>query len=89
MLKSLPTWLRATVITAGQSLLGGVLAVVLSLLLDVQQWVSDPTNPVDISGAGTAVILLLFTFCTAVVTAIMRKVKPVENSYPEPAHPEA
>jgi hypothetical protein len=89
MLQRLPTWLRATVITSGQSLIGGVLAVVVSLLFDVQQWISDPTNRVDISGAGTAFVLLLFTFCTAVVTAIQRRLQPPENTYPEPPQPPA
>lgn len=86
-MQNLPTWLRAAVITGGQALVGSALLWLLDLVLDVQSWVADPTNPVDISGAGKALVSILFTFVTFVVTAIYRSVKPVENSYPEQPKP--
>lgn len=82
MLK-LPTWLRAALITGGQTLAAAVLVVLLDLLFDVQDWVRDPTNPVDLSGAATAVLIALVTFLAGLVTAIYRYVRPVERSYPD------
>lgn len=79
-----PTWLRAAVTTGLQTLGGAVLAVVLGVLLDVQQWISDPTNPVDLSAAGAAIAGAFVAFCTALVTAVTRRINPPENSYPEP-----
>lgn len=85
MLNRLPPWLRATVISALQALAAGLLMILLDLLADVQDWVRDPTNPVDLSGAGTAAVLALFSFCTAVVVAVHRGLlNPPQNAYPEP-----
>jgi uncharacterized membrane protein (DUF485 family) len=84
MLKNLPTWLRAAVITGAQAAAASLLLLVLDLILDVQDWLSDPTNPVDVSGAGKAALGVLFTLITFVVTAVYRSVRPVENAYPEP-----
>lgn len=89
MLKALPTWLRAAVITAGQTAVAALLLVLLDVLFDVQDWVEDPTNPVDLSGAATAAGVVVITFLSGVVTAVVRAVKPPENTYPEPPKPEA
>jgi hypothetical protein len=87
MLANLPTWLRAAVITGTQAAVASLTLWLLDVIADVQGWVSDPTNPVDISGAGKALVSILFTAVTFIVTAVYRAWKPVENSYPEPPKP--
>lgn len=83
MLKSLPTWLRAAVVTGAQAAAASLLLLFLDFLADVQGWIADPTNPVDLSGLGKAAIGVVFTLATFVVTAIVRVVRPAENTYPE------
>lgn len=83
-MNALPTWLRAAIITAGQAAAAVILLAVIDLLFDVQDWVSDPTNPVDISGFGKVVIGALITAITFIVTAVIRKLKPPESSYTPP-----
>lgn len=83
MLLKLPTWLRAAIITAVQALAGAALLWLIDLAADVQDWISDPANPVDISGAGRALIGLLIGLCTGIVTGVYRALRPVQNDYPE------
>lgn len=87
MLLKLPTWLRAAIITAIQAALGAFLLWLIDLGADVQDWVSDSSNPVDISGSGRALLGLLIGLCTGVVTGVYRAIRPVENDYPEPPKP--
>jgi hypothetical protein len=83
MLAKLPPWLRAAVITSGQTLVASLCIVVLALLLDLQDWVSDPTNPVDLSGAATAAVVAIVTFASGVVTAVWRALNPPAVTYPD------
>jgi hypothetical protein len=87
-MKSLPTWLRAALITGAQALAASLLLILLNLVVDIQSWVSDRSNPVDLSGSAQAVAAAVMTFATFLVTAVYRSVKPVENSYPELPKPE-
>lgn len=82
-MKKLPTWLRAAVTTGLQTLAGLVLLGLLDLALDVQDWVADPTNPVDFSTFAKLVVAAVITFLSGLVTAVYRYLKPIETSYPE------
>lgn len=84
MLNTLPTWLRAAIITSGQAAAASILIALVDLLFDLQDWVSDPTNPVDVSGFGKLVIGAVITAATFIVTAVFRKIKPPDNSYQPP-----
>lgn len=79
----LPTWLRAAIITGLQALAGVVLLILADLLFDVQDWVADPTNPVDFSGPAKLVFAAVVSFLTGVVTAVYRYLHPVAKSYPD------
>lgn len=87
MLKRLPTWLRAAVISGVQALVAALAVIVLALLVDVQAWLSDPTDPVNFSGQAAAAGAALIAFVQGVVVAIHRAARPPENTYPEPPHP--
>lgn len=89
MLSKLPTWLRAAIITGLQTLAGAVLLIILNLLVDIQSWVSDRSNPVDFSTPAALAGAALLAFVVGVVTAVYRGLRPVENTYPEPPHPPA
>jgi hypothetical protein len=83
MLKNLPTWLRAAVISAVQAAVAAVLVVVLSLIVDVQAWVEDPSDPVEFRNHATAVFAALMAAAQAIVVAVHRAIRPVEDTYPE------
>lgn len=83
MLLRLPPWLRAAIITAGQTALAAIALWLLDLIMDIQDWVADPTNKVDLSGAGKAFLTIVLTFLAFVVTAAWRALKPPQNTYPE------
>jgi hypothetical protein len=87
MLANLPTWLRAAVITSVQAFVGTFLVTLLGLLGDIQEWVEDSTNPVDLGVPAKAIGSAVVALAVGVVTAVFRAVKPVENSYPEPPKP--
>jgi hypothetical protein len=84
MLSRIPPWLRAAIITGGQALLASLGLILVSLIADVNGWLSDPTNPVDISGPAKLAIAALFTFTTFLLTAVFRAWRPPQNTYPEP-----
>jgi hypothetical protein len=83
VLAKLPPWLRAAVITAGQTAVGSLLLIGLSLLVDVNGWLADPTNPVDLSGPAKLALGVAVTFVSFVVTAAYRALRPPQNTYPE------
>lgn len=83
MLARIPPWLRAALITSGQAAIGSLLLVLLSLVADVNDWLADPTNPVDLSGPAKLVMAAALTFVTGVVTAVYRYLRPPQNTYPE------
>jgi ABC-type uncharacterized transport system permease subunit len=87
MLKNLPTWLRAAVITSGQAFVGTFLVTLLGLLGDVQDWVEDNSDPIDLSVPTKALASAVVALAVGIVTAIFRAVRPVENAYPEPPKP--
>lgn len=82
MLSSLPTWLRAAVITSGQTFVGSFLVLLLGLLGDVQDWLDGGAAP-SLDVAAKALVSLLVAFGTGVITAGYRAVRPVQNTYPE------
>lgn len=84
MLARIPPWLRAALITGGQALIGSLLLILVSLAADVNDWLSDPTNPVDISGPAKLAMAAAITFVTFLVTAVYRAIRPPQNTYPEP-----
>jgi hypothetical protein len=83
MLKQLPTWLRAAVITGFQTFLGSFLVLLLSLVASVNEWIDGGVAP-DWSVLAKALSALVLGFVTGVLTAAYRAVRPVENTYPEP-----
>jgi hypothetical protein len=83
MLSRIPPWLRAAIITGLQTLVGSLLLIVLSLILDVNDWLSDPTNPVDLSGPAKLALAAVVTFVSFIVTAVYRAIRPPQNTYPE------
>lgn len=83
MLSNIPPWLRAAIITSLQALVGSLLVIALSLVVDVNSWLSDPTNPVNLSGPAKLALAALMTAVTGVVTAIYRAWRPPQNTYPE------
>lgn len=84
MLQSLPTWLRAAVISGAQALGASLLVIVLATLVDVQAWLSDPTDPIEFSGQAAAAGAAIVAFAQGITVAIHRALRPVENTYPEP-----
>lgn len=83
MLRRIPPWLRAAIITSAQVAAGYLLLIVLNLLFDISAWLSDPTNPVDLSTPAKLAVGVLITFITGVVTAVYRAIRPPQNTYPE------
>lgn len=66
---------RATLRTAWQSLVGGFLFIVLSLLTDVSEWVNggDVEIVTELSNAARGVTLLVITFFTSLTTYYMNR----------------
>jgi hypothetical protein len=87
MLQRLPTWLRAAIITSGQAVIGSIVVIFVGMLTDIQDWVGDPTNPVDFPAYGAALGGLLVSFVIGLVTAVHRYFAPAPNTYPEPPVP--
>lgn len=82
MLMKLPTWLRASLITAFQSFIGALIAFVLSLLKGAMEWVEDGTVP-DWSIGTKVFASAVLAIVIGLVTAAYRLARPVENTYPE------
>lgn len=82
-LRSLPTWLRAAVITAGQTFVGTFLVTLLGVLADVQEWLNDGPAP-SLDAPAKAVLSAVVALAVGIVTAAYRALRPVQNTYPEP-----
>lgn len=82
MLKSLPTWLRAAVITSIQTFVAATLVGFINLFGEVQSWVDDGVAP-DFSIFARTVASAAIAAAVGVITAVYRVLRPVENAYPE------
>lgn len=82
MLKTLPTWLRAAVITSIQTFIAATLVGFINLFGEVQSWVDDGVVP-DFSIFARTVASAAIAAAVGVVTAVYRVLRPVENAYPE------
>lgn len=78
----LPTWLRAAVITSAQAFAGTVLALFLAVVPELLGWVNGGTIP-DLATYAKLLAGATAAFVTGVLTAIYRKLKPIEQSYPD------
>lgn len=76
----LPTWLRAAVITGAQTFVGTVLALFLAVIPDLLGWVNGGAIP-DLATYAKLLAGAVAAFVTGVLTAVYRKVKPIETSY--------
>jgi hypothetical protein len=78
----LPTWLRAAIITSAQAFAGTVLALFLAVVPELLGWINGGTIP-DLATYAKLLAGAVAAFVTGVVTAIYRKLKPIEQSYPD------
>lgn len=77
---TIPSWLRAALITAAQSFAGTVLVALLGVLDQVREW-TETRNPPDLSAFGSVVVGAATAAAAGVITAIVRAIKPPEHTY--------
>lgn len=77
---SLPSWLRAAVITSVQTFVGTFLVTLLGLLGQVQEWVGGGEPP-DLTAPAKALASAFVALAVGVVTAVYRKLNPPEDTY--------
>lgn len=79
----MPNWLRAALITAAQSFAGTVLVGLLGVLDAVNQW-AQGGDPPDLSTFSKIVAGAATAAAAGVVTAVVRAIKPPEQTYHQP-----
>lgn len=81
---TMPTWLKAALITSAQTFLASAFVTLTGLLAEIQDWINDGVEP-HWSNAAKLLGSAAAAAASGVITGIWRALKPPEETYsPQP-----